>query len=263
MSGPAEDLALAGQVAIVTGGGTGIGAMTVQVLAENGANVVLASRRIENLRRAAVEVSAATGRRCVPVVTDVRNEQQVIEMARRTIEELGRIDILVNNAGGAGAAPILKTTSAEWDKAMALNLRGPFLCMREVGRVMVSQGSGAIVNISSNAGLYGVRGNAAYSAAKAGLQNFTRVAAAEWGPSGVRVNTIAVGVVETERAVALWRRAGMNPAVAARRIPLRRLGLPVDVAQTVLYLCSKRSAYITGQSIAVDGGPQIAGPAED
>jgi NAD(P)-dependent dehydrogenase (short-subunit alcohol dehydrogenase family) len=253
---------LADQVAIVTGGGTGIGASIVKALAERGADVVLASRRLENLERVAKEVESLTGRSCIAVATDVREEEAVVSLVRKTAALFGRIDILVNNAGGAGSAPIAELSSAEWDKAMSLNLRAPFVCSREVGKVLLSQGHGCVVNIASNAGIYGVRGNAAYSAAKAGLINLTRVAAAEWGPLGVRVNCVSVGVVQTERAAALWDRAGVDSGDFARRVPLRRLGVPKDVASTVAFLCSSSSDYITGQTIVVDGGPQLEGPPE-
>jgi NAD(P)-dependent dehydrogenase (short-subunit alcohol dehydrogenase family) len=250
---------LSGRVAIVTGGGTGIGAETVRLLAAHGADIALASRNLQNLERVAREVSAATGRRCLPIATDVKEEDEVVRMVERTVAELGRIDILVNNAGGTRLGPLASTPTQAWDNSLALNLRGPFLCTREAGRQMLKQRRGVIVNISSGAGLSGVKGGAAYAAAKSGLQMLTRVVAAEWGPHGIRANCIAVGLVASERAVEAWKRAPLDREAMISRIPLRRVGLPRDIAYPILFLASEASAFMSGQTFAVDGGPTMEG----
>jgi 3-oxoacyl-[acyl-carrier protein] reductase len=254
---------LSGQVAIVTGGGTGIGAATVALLAEHGASVVLASRNLDNLRRVADEVGARTGARCLAIAADVKSEPDVTRMVAQTMAEFGRIDILVNNAGGTRMGPLLATPTDAWDGVFALNVRGPFLCTREAGRHMLERRRGAIINISSAAGVSGVKGGAGYAAAKSGLQMFTRVVAAEWGPYGIRANCIAVGLVASERAVEAWRRARLDAQALTAQIPLRRVGQPRDIAYPILFLASEASAFVSGQTLLVDGGPQMAGIPDD
>ena len=255
----AEVYDLTGRVAIITGGGTGIGAATARVLADFGAHTVLASRKMQNLERVAASVEQATGRRSIPVQTDVREEEAVDAMVERTMAEFGRIDILVNNAGGSYMFRLKNTTVDSWDNMVALNLRAPFLCTRAAGPQMMGQGQGVIVNISSSAGVSGVKGGAAYSSAKAGLQMFTRVSAAEWGPKGIRVNCIAVGGVASEGALRAWDRAGFDPEEMAKRNPVRRVGQPDDIAYAVHFLASDAAGFISGETISVDGGPAIGG----
>jgi 3-oxoacyl-[acyl-carrier protein] reductase len=252
-------LDLSGRVAIVTGGGTGIGAATARVLAEHGADVVIAARTVEDLERTAAVVEQASGRRCVPMRTDVKDEEQVIELVQRTVDELGRLDILINNAGGTRMGPLAGISTRAWDASFDLNVRAAYLCTREAGHHFLEQRTGAIVNISSNAGVHGVKGGAHYSASKAALQMFTRVTAAEWGPHGIRANCIAVGGIASERAAAAWAAAGIDEAVLSASPALRRIGQPVEVANTVLFLVSDAASYVTGQTLSVDGGPQMGG----
>jgi 3-oxoacyl-[acyl-carrier protein] reductase len=247
------------RVALVTGGGTGIGAAIAEVLAFHGADVVIAGRKLDNLLAAAESIAARTGRRIVPVQTDVRHEDEVADLVRRTVREFGRIDILVNNAGGAYMFPVLKTPPERWDNSIALNLRAPYLTTLHTLPHMVAARRGAIVNISSVTAIYGVRGGAAYAAGKAGLQAFTRVVAGEHGPHGIRANAIAVGTVASEGALRAWHRAGMNLADLEREIPLRRVGQPSDIAWGVFFLASDMSGWMTGQTIVIDGGPVMAG----
>jgi NAD(P)-dependent dehydrogenase (short-subunit alcohol dehydrogenase family) len=246
---------LGGKVAIVTGGGTGIGAATARALAARGADVVIASRTMENLERVATSI----GEQCLPVRADVRVEGDIVTMVERTMERFGRIDILVNNAGGTRLGPLVEMPTDVFDNIVSLNLRAPFICTREVGRHMIEQRSGVIVNISSRAGQIGVRGGAHYASAKAGLQMLTTVTAAEWGFYGIRANCIAVGLVASERALEAWERAGIPHDSLATRFPLRRVGWPDDIASTVVFLAGDASSYITGQTLAVDGGPLIEG----
>jgi len=254
-----ELLDLTGRVAIVTGGGTGIGAATAHVLAAHGADVVIAARTVEDLDRTSASVEGSTGRRCVPIRTDVKDEEQVIDLVQRTVEELGRIDILVNNAGGTRMGPLSALPTKAWDASFDLNVRSAYLCTREAGHHFLAQGSGVIVNISSDAGVDGVKGGAHYASAKAALQMFTRVTAAEWGPHGVRANCIAVGGIASERAVAAWEVAGIDQAELAANPPLRRIGVPTDIANVVLFFASDAAGFVTGQTLSVDGGPQMGG----
>ena len=252
-------LDLSGKVAIVTGGGTGIGAATAHVLAAHGADVVIAARTVEDLERTSASVEGATGRRCLPIRTDVKDEEQVIDLVQRTVEELGRLDILVNNAGGTRMGPLSALPTKAWDASFDLNVRSAYLCTREAGTHFVAQGSGVIVNISSDAGVDGVKGGAHYASAKAALQMFTRVTAAEWGPHGIRANCIAVGGIASERAVAAWEVAGIDQALLASGPPLRRIGVPTDIANVILFFESEASSFVTGQTLSVDGGPQMGG----
>jgi NAD(P)-dependent dehydrogenase (short-subunit alcohol dehydrogenase family) len=254
-----EQFSLTGRVAIITGGGTGIGAATARLFAEHGADSVIASRTAAELEQVAAEVETASGRRCVPVPTDMKEEDQVVRLVERALEEFPKIDILVNNAGGTRLGPLVDLPTKAFDSVLGLNLRGPFLLTREVGRHMIEQRSGAIVNVSSGAGVNGVKGGAHYGSAKAGLQMLTRITAAEWGQYGIRTNCVAVGLVASERAEAAWDVAGLDPDDIARGIPLRRTGKPIEVAYAMLFLVSDAASYVSGQTFSVDGGPGIGG----
>jgi NAD(P)-dependent dehydrogenase (short-subunit alcohol dehydrogenase family) len=250
---------LEGRVAIVTGGGTGIGTATTRLLASFGADIAIASRKVENLERVANEVTQATGRRVIPIEGDVRDADSCRSIVDQTVTALQRVDILVNNAGGSYMFPFLDTTVDRFDNNMALNLRGPYLLTQLVAHHMIRLGGGAIVNISSAAGVSGVQGGAVYSAAKAGLQMLTRVVAAELGPKGIRCNAIAVGAVASEGALRAWARFGADADSMGRAAPLRRVGQPEDIAWGVLYFVSEMSGWVSGQTLSIDGGPSLGG----
>jgi citronellol/citronellal dehydrogenase len=250
---------LTGRVAIVTGGGTGIGAATARMLAEHGADVVIAARTVDDLQRTSSAVEDATSRRCLAVPTDVKVEEQVVALVEQTVAELGRVDILVNNAGGTRMGPLRDLPTKAWDASFDLNVRSAYFCTREAGRHFIDQGSGAIVNISSDAGVHGVKGGAHYASSKAALQMFTTVTAAEWGRYGIRANCIAVGGIASERASAAWEVAGIDPAVIGAGTALGRIGTPPEIAAAILFFASDAASYVTGQTLSVDGGPQMGG----
>lgn len=256
-------LDLTGRVAVVTGGGTGIGARTAHLLAEHGADVVLAGRKAGPLEETAASVVATTGRQALVVPTDVRKADEVQELVRRTVEHYGHLDILINNAGGAYMFPLKDTPPDRWANAVDLNLTSAYLCSWAALPHLLESPAPAIVSISSAAGVSGVKGGAAYSAAKAGLQMFTRVAAAEWGPRGVRCNAIAVGGVASDGAVRSWARFGETPETMGAHVALRRVGYPDDIAQGVLYFVSPMSSWVSGQTLSIDGGPILAGGMTD
>ena len=255
-----EEFDLTGRVAVVTGGGTGIGKATARLLAKRGAEVAIAGRKADVLEEAAEEIRNETGKRCLPVPTDVRKPEQCKALMDKVADELGRIDILINNAGGAhGHIGLSKMDLAKWDRDIQLNLSSAQYCAQAALPYLKAHRKGVIVNISSLAGMHGTQGVGAYSAAKAGLQMLTRVMSAEWGPVGVRVNCVAPGMTATEKATAGWEARGYDAMQACQTFPLRRYGEMDEVAQAIAFFASDAASYITGESIAVGGGPQIGG----
>jgi NAD(P)-dependent dehydrogenase (short-subunit alcohol dehydrogenase family) len=269
---------LKGKVAIVTGAGRklGIGRGIALRLAREGADVAVADicREFEEfrgyglgmwegLKETADEISAL-GVRSLPVRVDVTDNAEVEEMVRQTVETLGRLDILVNNAGGAvGPAPVIAMEEAAWNKTMAINATGTFLCSRAAARQMLRQGQGGkIVNISSIAGKQGEPFLAAYCAAKAAIIGLTRTMALELAAANIQVNAVCPGQVDTDLQRWGWQlEAGMRATSyeevikrVVSEIPVGRLEMPDDVANVVLFLASSQSDYMTGQAINVSGG---------
>jgi 3-oxoacyl-[acyl-carrier protein] reductase len=245
----------ADQVAIVTGAARGIGAAIAARLAAEGALVVIVDRD-----PSAEEATAAlreSGRRAEAVVADVTDAAAVDELVADVAARHGRLDVLVNNAGVTRDNLIFKLDEADWDTVLDVNLKSAFLCSRAAQRAMVEARRGAIVSLSSRSAL-GNRGQANYSAAKAGIRGLTSTMALELGPFGIRANAVAPGYIATEMTDATARRVGLDPAEhrekAAAATPLRRVGTPEDVASVVAFLASDDAAYVSGQTIEINGG---------
>ncbi len=243
------------RVAIVTGGGTGIGRSIALAFAKEGADVVICSRKKANLEKVAEEIKAL-GRRSLAVATDVSVKKQVQNMVQQTVDEFGRVDILVNDAGIAPYGLIADMPEEDWDNLIDINLKGVFLCIQAVAKQMIAQKYGKIINISSIAGIRAPRTRmACYCASKAGVELLTKSATLELTPHGINVNCIAPGSIETP-----IYRVGKTPEqieewlAAARRAPMGRVGDPQDIANVALFLASDDSSFICGETIVVDGG---------
>jgi NAD(P)-dependent dehydrogenase (short-subunit alcohol dehydrogenase family) len=249
---------LDGRVAIVTGGGTGIGRGAALVLARYGADIVLAGRRPEPLQSTAEEIEAL-GRRALAVPTDVTVPAQCQQLVDITLGERGRVDILVNNAGGAQTRSLMKWSEEEWYQVLALNLGSVWFLSRAVARPMLAQGKGSIVNISSGASLLAMPQAAPYGAAKAGVNNLTGSMAAAWTRKGVRVNTIAVGAIRAATLIEDSERHGVDPESIGMTNASGRLGEPEEIGYGVLFFASDASSFCSGQTLYIHGGPGPAG----
>jgi len=248
----------AGRVAVVTGAARGIGAATARRLAQAGHSVAVVDLD-EAACAATVDQIAADGGRALAIGADVTDRGQVGAAVARVAAELGPPAILVNNAGVLRDNLLFKMSDADWDAVIAVHLRGAFLASQAVQKHMVEERWGRIVNLSSTSAL-GNRGQANYSAAKAGLQGFTKTLAIELGKFGVTVNAIAPGFIETEMTAATAARLGVSfedfKQAAASQIPVARTGKPEDIAAVASFLISEEASFVSGQVIYVAGGPQ-------
>jgi 3-oxoacyl-[acyl-carrier protein] reductase len=240
------------RVVLVTGGGRGIGAATAQWFAREGARVAVSDMDVAP----ADEVARPIGG--LAMACDVTSREQVEEMVGRTTSELGRLDVLVCCAGITRDNLLFRMSDDDWDAVIDTHLKGTFLCARAAQKPMVAQKYGKMVFLSSTSAL-GNRGQANYSAAKAGLQGMARTLAIELGPFNINVNAVAPGFVETRMTRATAERMGVDfeafKVGAASQIPLGRIGQPEDIASVIAFLCSDESSFVSGQSIYVRGGP--------
>lgn len=247
---------LTGKVAVVTGAGRGIGAATALRLARDGAKLGVIDLR-EDACAETVQAIRDAGGEAIAIGCNVADGKEVDAAFANVASQFGRLDILVNNAGVLRDNLLFKMSDDDWDTVMNVHLKGSFLCSRAAQKYMVEQRYGKIVNTSSTSAL-GNRGQANYSAAKAGLQGFTKTLAIELGPFNINVNAVAPGFIATEMTRATAERVGAdfeeNQRLASQRIPLRRVGQPEDVANLVAFLVSDDASYVSGQIIYVNGG---------
>lgn len=257
----AERFGLDGQVAIITGGAIGIGRATAELFCESGAKVVIA-----DINEAAAEQAATQMQdkdfNCKAIACDVRREDSIADMVATTLTEYGEINILVNNAGVFPVDEFLDTSIERWDEVQSINLRGPFLCMREVLRHMrESGGGGRVINVSSAASLLPtLYDEIPYNASKAGLNMLTQAAAMEFAADGININAVIPAFVVTEGGIRSAKEgpARHGPAMNPERRLLGRLGEPADIANAILYLASPAASYITGHLLRADGGFTIS-----
>ena len=242
---------LEGKVALVTGASRGIGKAIALLLAENGADVAVNFAGSTAAAEAVAAEIEKMGRKAILVQGDVSQTEVCAEMVDKVVKELGHIDILVNNAGITRDTLLLRMKEEDWDAVLNTNLKGVFNCTKAAVKYMANQRSGAIVNISSVVSLMGNAGQANYAAAKAGILGFTRSVAKEMAARGIRVNAVTPGFIKTDMTSVLSEKV---VAAMEASIPLARLGEPEDIAKAVLFLVSDNAAYITGQTLHVDGG---------
>jgi NAD(P)-dependent dehydrogenase (short-subunit alcohol dehydrogenase family) len=245
---------LEGKVGLVTGGTSGIGREAAVLFAKAGVKVVVAGRR-ELEGKETIELVSAAGGEGLFVKTDVSKAPEVETLIQRAVETFGRLDVAFNNAGiEAALAPIVRQSEEDWDRIIAINLKGVWLCLKyEIRQMLKQNGGGAIVNMSSITGLVGAVGAAAYSASKHGVVGLTQTAALENAKSGIRVNAVCPGFTETPMTDRIFRAPGVQEYVLSCH-PIGRLGRSTEIAEAVVWMCSDRASFMTGQSLVLDGG---------
>ncbi|WP_102029008.1 SDR family oxidoreductase [Salirhabdus sp. Marseille-P4669] len=245
---------LEGKVAIVTGGGRGLGRQIALAYAEAGAKVMVCSRKIDACEEVVKETEALGGEG-LAIACDVTDPKQVKNAVEKTMERFGKVDILVNNSGASWGAKVLEMPLEAWYKVMNVNVTGTFLMSQEVGKHMVEQKSGKIINISSIAGSKGVDPRVmdaiGYNASKGAINTFTKDLSAKWGQYNINVNAVAPGFIPTKMSKGVLEQGG---GIVSELTPLRRLGREEEIRGVALFLASEASSYITGAIIPVDGG---------
>lgn len=243
-----------GSVALVTGAATGIGYAIALAFARAGCDVVVSDRDVARGEKAAADIRAL-GRKAAFIACDVAEPEQVKNLHAQIIATFGRLDAAVNNAGIEGeTAPTADCTLENFDRVIGVNLRGLFLCLREQLKIMAPKKSGAIVNMASVAGLVGFAGLPAYCASKGGVVQLTRAAALEYAEANVRVNAICPGAIKTEMIDRITHKDPEAEKTFGALHPMNRMGTAQEIADTTVFLCSAQASFITGQTLAVDGG---------
>ncbi len=250
------NISFEGQVALVTGAGSGLGLATAKAFAASGASVVLADWNEKEVQAAAKEL-ADKGHKTFGIRCDVSDDAEVEAMVKQAVAKFGRLDAAYNNAGVQNVlAETADSPREDYDRVMAINLRGVWSCMKFELQQMRKQGRGAIVNCSSLGGLIGGARRGTYHAAKHGVIGFTKSAALEYATRGIRVNDVCPGMIQTpmsDKMIAAGQGDELN-SMLEKFVPMQRLGRPEEIADAVLWLCSSAASYVTGQSISVDGG---------
>ncbi len=244
-------MSVKGKTAVVTGGSRGIGRAICIALAQAGANVIFSYAGNEQAAEQTKQLCEQEGVKAFAFKADVRDEQQVTELFKQATEQFGTVDILVNNAGITKDGLLLRMSEGDFTDVVDTNLKGTFLCTKAAAKIMLKQKSGSIVNISSVVGLIGNAGQVNYCASKAGVIGLTKSAARELSSRNIRVNAIAPGFIDTDMTAAMTDNAKQ---AMAGTIPLGRPGSAQDIANAVLFLAGDQAAYITGQTLSVDGG---------
>ncbi len=247
---------LKGKVALITGSTKGLGYDMAKAVAAQGADVVIVSRHMDECEKVAGELGKEYGVTAYPHVCDVSKTESVQTLVADVVAKFGRIDILVNNAGIAITKKIQFITDEEWDKVLDVNLKGVFIVSREVGNQMIKQNSGSIVNVASEAGLKAENGIMPYCASKAGVIQMTRCCAYEWARYNIRVNAVAPAYVETDINKDVIHNEKFSAGILGRT-PMRRFGVPKEVAAAVVFLASDEASYITGETVVIDGGMNV------
>lgn len=247
-----KEFNLTGRTAVVTGCSRGLGQIFARALAEAGADLVVTSRRVEDLDAFRAEIENL-GRRCEPIACDVRDKDSIDAMVEGAVSRMGKVDILVNNAGCNVRKPALDVTWDDWNLILDTNLRGTFFVAQSFARHMIPRGYGRIVNIGSVTSVAGYAGLAPYGASRGGVKQLTMSLADDWGPHGITVNCLAPGWFKTAQNAVMYENEEWV-AYLSDRIPLKRPGQPSDLRGAVVFLASEASAYVTGQTLLVDGG---------
>jgi len=250
----AIEIDLSGKVAVVTGAGRGIGKSTAIALAKAGADVVLAARTLSQLEDVALQITSE-GRRALPIQTDVTQKESVEKLMSATHDQMGGLHILVNNAAIMAPGPLMEQSEEAWDRVMAVNLKGVFLCTQAAGHYMIKNKYGKIINLASTGGVIAGPNNASYHASKAAVIHFTRSVAIEWIRHNINVNAVGPGTVDTD-LVDQFIQSGKREAIL-KGIPIRRFADPEEVANLVVFLASDLSNYILGEHVIIDGGLTI------
>ncbi len=248
-----SQFSLEGRVAIVTGSGSGIGKAMALAFANAGADLVSADVNGETAEATAAAVRKL-GREALSLRVDVRDKQQIENMAAEAIKRFKKIDVMVNNAGyGFMTVPVVEMTEEDWDDRIVLNLKSTFLCCKVIGKIMKNQKRGVIINMASMAALGAYPMGSNYAAAKAGIRNLTETLAVELGPYNIRVNALAPGVILTPLTEELYAKRPELKAVRLTQVPLQRLGTPTDIANVTLFLASDAAGYVSGHTIPING----------
>jgi NAD(P)-dependent dehydrogenase (short-subunit alcohol dehydrogenase family) len=249
---------LTGRVTVVTGAGRGIGRAIALAFARAGSDVVVVARTVSEIEATAAEIKAL-GRRALAIQADVGDSSSVSRMVADARSHFGKIDVLVNNVGGRAPSPLLEMSEEVWDQAIKLNLKSCFLCSKEVGRLMATQRTGNIINISSEAAFATDPNVAHYGTAKAAVNHLTRAFAVELAPYNIRVNAIAPGSIDVGLGLDYYSRFPEQKNVRMKLIPMGRFGRAEEVARVAVFLASDASSYMTGVILRVSGGSRLFG----